>query len=153
MLPGPIGYYWSPGSCLMCVSLSSHRRGAGVCPEEPRTLGSSAHFSVSNPGRSRSTRCIVSPITEYSRREQGFAQKSFVPLSSSPPLLPHCSSAGTHSSSSSISRCRECPEECRTPNSALPSGTETRHPWSRVALEAGRATRKESERRVAQATH
>ena len=74
-----------------------------------------------------------------------------MPLSSSPPLLPHCSSAGIYDSSSSISRCRECPEECRTPNSASPSGTETRHPWSRATLEAGRATRKASERRGAHA--
>ena len=101
VLPAPIGYYLEPGFVFyVCESLSSHRRGAGVCPEEPRTLGSSAHFSVSSPSRF----LLDASVSRYGfqpARARVCPEEPRVTQLFQPSLL-YCSPARIHCSSSLI---------------------------------------------------
>ena len=99
--PAPIGYYLEPGFVFcVCGSLFSHRRGAGVCPEEPRTLGSSAHLLVSSPSRFLLDACQFKHGLQPARARVCPEEPRVTQLFQ--PALPYCSPARIHCSSSPI---------------------------------------------------
>ena len=82
MLPAPIGYF-ELGLCL-CVNLR-HRIGGELGFAQKSLEHSALQLTSQFPAQAGFYSMHVASSTDYSRREQGFAQKSLVSLSSSNP--------------------------------------------------------------------